>query len=311
MSQTSDLKESSSINLEQFKSIFVDCSYRYQNTKQNSKSLLTENHRDALKELRMNKDIIMIRPDKGSGVVLLDRTAYVDKMDEILCDKSKFQKLDKGKDQTEKVEREKVNSLKSLRAGDIISTGIFENVKPTGSNIPRLYGLPKIHKSGVPLRPILDIFNSPYHKLAKWLSNILEPLHQQVTRYSLKDVFEFVKHIRDVNVSNKQMISFDITSLFTNIPIMETIDFICDSLETHNIHVGLPKMTIKEMLLRCTMNVQFMFNGNFYRQIDGVAMGSPLGPLFAGMFMAKYENSSLGSTIKSFHIHGRYFCSVL
>ena len=73
--QTSDLKESSSINLEQFKTVLVDCSYRCQNTKLNNKSLITKNHRDALKELRMNKDIIMIRPDKRSEVVLLDRTA--------------------------------------------------------------------------------------------------------------------------------------------------------------------------------------------------------------------------------------------
>ena len=50
------------------------------------------------------------------------------------------------------------------------------------------------------------------------------------------------------------------------------------------------------LVLRCTMNVQFQFNNKYYRQIDGVTMGSPLGPLLADVFMAKLENGPLKST---------------
>ena len=51
---------------------------------------------------------------------------------------------------------------------------LYDKLRPTGSTIPRLYGVSKMHKDGVPLRPILDMNNSPYHAIAKWLNSILE-----------------------------------------------------------------------------------------------------------------------------------------
>ncbi|CAH8661633.1 unnamed protein product [Heterobilharzia americana] len=68
---------------------------------------------------------------------------------------------------------------------------------------PRLYGLPKQHKNGLPLRPVLDMTNSPYHTTAKWLVQLLKPLHKEVVKYSLKDTFEFVRKIEDLEVNNK------------------------------------------------------------------------------------------------------------
>ncbi|KAA3677253.1 uncharacterized protein DEA37_0009321 [Paragonimus westermani] len=53
---------------------------------------------------------------------------------------------------------------------------------------------------------------------------------------------------------------------------------------------GLQKSELKELLLRCTLNVQFMFSGELYRQSDGVAMGSSIGPLLADAFMGKLES---------------------
>ncbi|CAL8069407.1 unnamed protein product [Calicophoron daubneyi] len=102
------------------------------------------------------------------------------------------------------------------------------------------------------------------------------------------------------------MISFDVTSLFTNVPVLETVEYICDYMLENNISVGVPTRKLKELLLRCTMNVQFLFNDTFYREIDGVAMGSPLGPIMADIFMAKLENTVLSEQIKTFDFYGRY-----
>ena len=166
--------------------------------------------------------------------------------------------------------------------------------------------VPKVHKDGVPLRPILDMTNSPYHAIAKWLNSILDPIRKSLSIYSVKDTFEFIECIKNINVKGKSMLSLDVTSLFTNVPLNETILFLCNHIDNNHIDLGIPTQYIRELLLRCTFNVQFRFNNLMYRQTDGVAMGSPLGPLLADCFMAKLETYILKPTIDQFTIYKRY-----
>ncbi|BHF64084.1 hypothetical protein SprV_0200708300 [Sparganum proliferum] len=167
-------------------------------------------------------------------------------------------------------------------------------------------GLPKIHKHGLPLRPILDMRNLPYHTIAKWLVEKLKPLQSHLYPLSLKDSFEFVEAIKDINVDGRRMLSLDVASLFTNVPVVETINYLCDVIRDTNYPLGMPVETLKELLTRCTQNVQFLCNGQLYRQIDGVAMGSPLGPFLANVFMGKVERPSLQDTINGLKFYGRY-----
>ena len=81
------------------------------------------------------------------------------------------------------------------------------------------------------------------------------------------------------------MTSFDISSLFTNVPFDETIDIIIFKLflnSTH--HLGFIRAQFKELLSLAVKNCHFLLNGHLYERVDGVAMGSPLGPLFANIF---------------------------
>ncbi|CAH8503779.1 unnamed protein product [Schistosoma intercalatum] len=102
------------------------------------------------------------------------------------------------------------------------------------------------------------------------------------------------------------MLSLDVSSLFTNIPLLETVEFICNELTAIRIETPIPACAIKQLILRCTMNVQFRFDNEYYRQLDGVAMGSPLGPLLANIFLAKPENGPLKSTITHLPTYYRY-----
>ncbi|VDP33060.1 unnamed protein product [Schistosoma curassoni] len=63
-------------------------------------------------------------------------------------------------------------------------TTAYNNLRPRGSRLPHMYGLPKVHKQGIPHRPILSIINSPYHKVARWLADESEPVRQRLATYT-------------------------------------------------------------------------------------------------------------------------------
>jgi hypothetical protein len=100
--------------------------------------------------------------------------------------------------------------------------------------------------------------------------------------FMLKDTFDFVNRVS--KLTSPKTVSFDVESLFTNIPVNETIDIILKrafSGRTTRFN-GLKRKTLKELLLICVTHSHFVFNGAFYDQIDGVSMGSPLGVLGLG-----------------------------
>ena len=71
------------------------------------------------------------------------------------------------------------------------------------------------------------------------------------------------------------MVSFDVASLFTNVPLEETIEIILKRIYINKeITTDIPKQEMKELLILFTKNVHFTFNNETYIQVDGVAMGS-------------------------------------
>ena len=91
------------------------------------------------------------------------------------------------------------------------------------------------------------------------------------------------------------MILFDVKSLFTNVPLDEG-----------KIETNIPRNVMKELLLLCTKHLHFTFNGDNYIQLDGVAMGSPLGPLLANVFMCSLEESTV-PTLKDCLVHSKRY----
>ncbi len=178
---------------------------------------------------------------------------------------------------------------------------IYDRIGPTGSQRPRMYGLPKTHKPNVPLRPILSMVGSAQHELAKWLSEILAPVLELYSKNCISDSFSFANVIQNLQLDPTKsfMCSFDISSLFTNVPLDETIGICARALYRGElVSPPFPEEVFVELMESATRSVEFSFNNEMYRQRDGVAMGSPLGPALANIFVGFYEGQLFGSTSK-------------
>ena len=110
---------------------------------------------------------------------------------------------------------------------DFINNKLYY-LKPTDSPAPRFYGQPKIHKPGVPIHPILLYSGSLLHNLNKYIANILKAYVQDKNN-NAKNSTTFSNYTRNVLIEDDEiMVSFDITSLYTNISIIDTLNIIKD-----------------------------------------------------------------------------------
>ena len=144
-----------------------------------------------------------------------------------------------------------------------------------------LYGLPKIHKLDIPIRPIVSSCVSITYGVAKKLTNILKP-HINSTQ----DFVEHVKHI--MLVSGECLSSYDVSALFTSVPVDPALNIIRDLLDkdhTLKERTVLAVNDIIPLLEFCLKNMHFSFQDQFYEQVEGVAMCSPVSPIIANMFM--------------------------
>ncbi len=255
-------------------------------------SVLTKAESAALKDLVSVKDLIIQKADKGNSVVLFDRNDYVAKMMTILSDRSKFVQLHPkvGNEfnfvwsQQNKLRR----LLNSLQDKGVLSPDLYKKLAPTGSQPGRMYGLGNVHKPGTPLRPILSTIGTPSYQLAKFLVPILSPI--TVNEYTVKDSFSFAREINSVNPNGLFMASLDVKSLFTNIPLNETVDICVDQLfNSDNPPNDISRKDFRRLLQAAVKDNFFIFDSKWYKQVDGVAMGSPLGPTLANAFLCFHE----------------------
>ncbi|PNF15534.1 hypothetical protein B7P43_G16534 [Cryptotermes secundus] len=164
-----------------------------------------------------------------------------------------------------------------------IAEEVCQQLRPPGSRPPRLYGLPKIQKPDIPLRPIVSTIGSPTYRLAKHLAGLLRTYTGNGPRH-VRNSMEFVHTLDSLHVDPHDiMVSFDVVSLFTRVPIKDTM--------------GLLGRHFEENILRLFRHVlttsYFTFNGQFYEQTDGVAMGSPLSPVISNLYMEDFEERAL------------------
>ena len=123
--------------------------------------------------------------------------------------------------------------------------------------------------------------------LAKYLNPILLPL--TTNEFTMKNSLDFAEEVFNYD-HNLYMASLDIESLFTNIPLEETIKNCVSDLFSNNFYSGkLSRKDLYELSKLETIEPSFIFDNKLHKQIDGVARGSPLGPTLANTFLCHYE----------------------
>ena len=132
-----------------------------------------------LRNLRKNKDIVITKPDKGNGVVILDRKLYDNAIQELISDTCKFVKL--NEDPTLKREASLQRFLRKLKQKNFFNENEYDKLYPSGSAPARIYGTPKMHKfspsdSFPKLRPIVSSIGTFNYNLARFLCDLLSPL---------------------------------------------------------------------------------------------------------------------------------------
>ena len=147
--------------------------------------------RKAVKNLRTDDTIVILPADKGNATVVMNRRDYDGKIETMLEDGT-YKRL--VKDPTAKIERKIDTTLKQVEKKGEIPRQKRLHLTPHSSAPPQLYGLPKVHKAGTPLRPIVSAIDSPTYKLSKEIATILSPLAGHTSSF-VKDSADFARRI--------------------------------------------------------------------------------------------------------------------
>ena len=276
--------------------------------RKNVKDNLSRGERKALSQLKSDQTIIIKEADKGSAVVIMDRDFYRDKILEMLNDNNFYKETDGNADK-----RTRNLILKLLKKYD---SELYEEEKDYIANFTfsssYFYGLPKVHKStelseaiaeqnseyieilrptDLKFRPIVGGPNSVSQRLSHFVDIILKPLCEKVPSF-IRDDLDFLNHLPTSVSPNSELITFDVVSLYTNIPHEFGIAAVSYWLEKHRDTI-LPRFSkdfILDSLRLILQNNAFYFDSKYYIQEKGTAMGTKMAPTYATLVLGYLEN---------------------
>ena len=252
---------------------------------------LTSNERIALRKLRQRRDVVIKPADKGSAVVVLSKEDYINEAERQLNDHAHYTKL--NADPTLRFAVEIKSFIHSMFTNGQIDKNTRDFLIPHHSRAARLYLLPKIHKPGNPGRPIVSSNSAPTENISRFVDWFLQPFTTVLPSY-IRDTTDFINRLRRLPLlpPGTLLVTLDVSSLYTNIPHEEGITA-CEKFLNLRDHLVPSTADLCHLIrLILTMN-SFSFNGNYYLQIHGTAMGTRMAPSFANLFMGKLEREFL------------------
>ena len=302
----------------------VDCSEYYQKTKtllqdykgkHASQPNISKMEREAIKILKEDNTRVVLTADKGIATVVMDKNSYIDKCMALLQDSNVYQPC---RDLTSQIHRQVQATLHKLKGKygkeHQWVQQQYNQLLPTGNSSPpvRFYGLPKIHKANCPIRPIVSACGTSTYNLAKYLTKILKVYIGHASSF-IKDSKDLMDKLQSIKLQdNEELVSFDVSALFTSIPVNQALDVINQLIIQHQTDMDfkhkigkawyeaadhLDREDVMALLKVILNNCVFSFQGKFYKQLHGATMGSPCSPVVANIYMEYFEKRALGSEL--------------
>lgn len=281
-------------------------------TKQNKKLNLTPKERKAIKSLRRNKNIVIKPADKGTSVIIMDKTKYVEEGERQLSNEKFYKPIDEPIHPS--VKETYMSIVDTIESKKLLTKKQAVNLElPPEPRSRKFYLLPKIHKEQSkwhnnimpPGRPIVSDCGSDTYKLSTYIDYYLSPLASKHPSY-IKDTSDFLQKLSCIKPNpNSLLITLDVESLYTNIDNNAGLNAIQDAFD-NSPNDQRPDEEILLLLSNSLKNNDFIFNDKWYLQVGGTAMGKKFAPNYANIFMAKWEKEALIKSPKQPQTYFRY-----
>lgn len=270
-----------------------------------SKRNFSKDQHKALEDLKDDTSVVIKQADKGGAVVIWSREKYMLEGHKHVMNQEWYRPL--KNDPTREMQGILNTILKSGLEAGFLGKNEFEFLNKKYPRVPISYLVPKIHKdlNSPPGRPIICGCDSLLEPVSKYIDFFLKPFVTEVPSF-LRDTTDFIAQVEglDFNKDTQLLVSFDVTSLYTQIPQEEALQVIELYLEKRQRPHQVPTSFIVQLAEIALKNNCFKFEQQFFVQIKGSAMGCPFAPEMAILFMAQYE-------YKYIYLNNPYFDTVL
>ena len=283
----------------------------YQGCKRNDTLNSTAAQRKDLEELRKDSRVIIKRSDKCKSLVVMDRGDYIEKAESVI---NKYESVDKNP--TPKVEEETKSLIKTTLKNKV-PDDVIQRLLPQHTRTAEFYGLPKTHKPGNPLRPIVSACGDPLDKLSWLLQCILTQLLSFIPAH-LSNTADYLTRMKNAFPTGLPpgsiIFSLDVSNLYGSIPIKEGIDSVMLLVERNVTKVnmfGITPPDLRTLLTHVLTNNFVRFGSRFLKQTSGIAMGSRVAPPVAITFMHILETSFMTTLQFTPALYLRYIDDIL
>ena len=249
----------------------------------------TREEREALNDLCHDANIIVKPADKNLGLTLIAREWYIAECERQLKDTSTYTKVHNVS--LSGIQNRMLHFIATLK-GKIPPNEHKWLTRETErlNQLPQFYIMPKLHKNPVKGRPIVASHSWSTWPLSKWVANRINA-YAALQDTVLTDTNALIQLLQGLEFEEDYTVSLstaDVESLYTSIPIPDALEAVGERLRACGVDETFLRITLQatEHVLRLNY---FEFNGNVYKQVKGLAMGTPLAPPVANLFLASKE----------------------
>lgn len=254
--------------------------------------------------LKQNPNLLVIKADKANKTVIIKKDDYNEKMLAHLSDNTTYEKI--KKDPTNNLQTNVNKSVKLLYDKKIIPFELKQKLSIHNSRSPNIYGLIKLHKHNNPIRPIVNFTRSPTYELSKFISEIIGKIVGK-SNFHVKDSWDFANSITNITVPEDHcLVSFDVTSLYTNIPTELALDIIKKKWPEIKNHTSINLDDFIHLTEICINSTYFQYDCFYYKQKHGLAMGSPASATIANLVMEELEQDRINCCPENIFMYKRY-----